>query len=722
MRCLHCRRDGIPISAQICPNPDCGVYLPSLLRDVLPPETLLRGGSYRIDYALGRGGFGITYRAIDIGLEMLVAIKEFYPQEHAIRNGMTGGLSVATPQKAAYQRGLERFKREGRILARLNHPNVVRVFTLFEERDTAYLVMELITGNTLRDELDSQPEKRLSPARIEAVMNQLVDALATIHTAGIYHLDIKPDNVLLMPDGKVVLVDFGAAKQSFNTQSTRQFTGSYGAPEVIAGGDIGVGSDIFELGMMLHEMVTGELPPSALSRLIKDSWKPKDLGEPLQKLVTDALQIELEQRPNNIRIWWESRIAVNKTIIVSATGGGNYTTIGEAIKNAQPDSCILVRPGLYQESLIIDKQLEIIGDGLVADIVIESTDSSCIIMQTDDAVVSGLTLRGRGAVKGNKFYTVDIPQGKLVLEDCDITSDSLACIAIHGTTANPVIRRCQIHDGEGSGVYFHENGQGTVEDCDIFANAASGVGITSGGNPIIRRCQIHDGKKAGVVVKENGQGTVEDCDIFANANVGVVITSGGNPIIRRCQIHDGKKAGVAVQENGQGTVEDCDIFANTNAGIGITKGGNPIIRRCQIHDGKSAGVAVQENGQGTLEDCDIFANDNVGIGITKGGNPIIRRCQIHDGKSAGVYVYENGQGTIEDCDIFANANGGVAILKQGSNPIIRRCQINRNAFQAVRVSENGAGRVENCNLTGNTAGAWNIQPDCSVYRSGNIED
>src|SRR4028118_1750129 len=103
---------------------------------------------------------------------------------------------------------------------------------------------------------------------------------------------------------------------------------------------------------------------------------------------------------------------VNKPIIVSATGEGDYTTIGEAIKNAQPDSCILVRPGLYQEGLIIDKQLEIIGDGLVADIVIESTDSNCIIMQADYAVVRGLTLRGSGAVKDKEFFAVDIPQGK----------------------------------------------------------------------------------------------------------------------------------------------------------------------------------------------------------------------------------------------------------------------------------------------------------------------
>ncbi|MUG98479.1 hypothetical protein F7734_41765 [Scytonema sp. UIC 10036] len=135
MRCLNCRLDGIVQSTQICPK--CGVYLPSLLRDVLTPGTRLRGGDYSIDYALGRGGFGITYRASHTSLEKLVAIKEFYPQEQAHREGTTGHLTVPTSQEESYQRGLQRFEREGRILAKLNHPNIVQVVDLFQERDTS---------------------------------------------------------------------------------------------------------------------------------------------------------------------------------------------------------------------------------------------------------------------------------------------------------------------------------------------------------------------------------------------------------------------------------------------------------------------------------------------------------------------------------------------------------------------------------------------------------
>jgi formylglycine-generating enzyme required for sulfatase activity/predicted Ser/Thr protein kinase len=309
MRCLNCYKDGIALKAEVCPN--CGVHLPSLLRDVLPNSTQLKWGTYEIEYALGRGGFGITYRAHHTLLEQLLAIKEFYPQELAIRNGKTGSLSVPRTQEEAYLRGKERFLREGRILAKLSHPNIVGVRDLFEERGTAYLVMELIAGKTLRQELDAQRDKKLPAKRVEEIIGQLVGALQAVHDAGVYHLDIKPENILLTPDSRAVLVDFGAAKQESSGRSTksstRSFSEAYAAPELIGGQPVGAESDIFELGMVLCEMLTGTRPEPALSRvLMGDNWKAAGVAEPWQSLVAAALVLQKEKRPSSVRKWWES--------------------------------------------------------------------------------------------------------------------------------------------------------------------------------------------------------------------------------------------------------------------------------------------------------------------------------------------------------------------------------------------------------------------------------
>ncbi|WP_017717697.1 WD40 repeat domain-containing serine/threonine protein kinase [Kamptonema formosum] len=311
MRCLKCHLDGIPLNAEICPN--CQVHLPSLLRDVLPPSTRLDSGAYEIDYALGRGGFGMTYRARHTRLQNVVAIKEYYPFAWAVRNHNTWELNVPRADEDAYQRGKERFLREGQILARLNHPNVVSVRDLFEERNTAYLVMELISGSTLRQELDAQPANKLPARRIAEIMGQLVPALEAVHKAGLCHLDIKPQNIMLTPEGRVVLVDFGAAKQisspSRKSSTTRIFTEEYAAPEIRLRKPVGPESDIFELGMTLHEMLVGELPDPGVSRMfLEDTWTPAGFEEPWRSLLSAALRVKKEERPTSVREWWESAI------------------------------------------------------------------------------------------------------------------------------------------------------------------------------------------------------------------------------------------------------------------------------------------------------------------------------------------------------------------------------------------------------------------------------
>lgn len=282
-----------------------------MLHDVLSPGTLLKGGDYRIDYALGRGGFGVTYRALHTLLERVVAIKEYYPQEYAVRDTETGCLITAKDKQDAYQRGLQRFIREGRILSPLRNPHVVQVQDLFEERDTAYLVMELIKGSTLAQEITSLsgifPE-----ARVEELIGQLVEALSVIHTAGVYHLDLKPDNVMIVSGDRVVLIDFGAARQEYTTPDTRSFTMEYVAPEVVTGEDVGPESDLFSLGMMLHELLVGERPPPALARLTAegDVWQP-ELAQPWKNLLQEALHLDKESRPSSVRDWWSHQVSTS---------------------------------------------------------------------------------------------------------------------------------------------------------------------------------------------------------------------------------------------------------------------------------------------------------------------------------------------------------------------------------------------------------------------------
>ena len=359
------------------------------------------------------------------------------------------------------------------------------------------------------------------------------------------------------------------------------------------------------------------------------------------------------------------------TRTVDAMGRRDYISLVDAINDSNPGDRLLVRPGFYPGRLALDKPLEIIGDGDSGDIVVQASGSNVIISTANMVIVRNLTIRQVG---GGDWYAIDISQGRLVLEQCDISSQSLACVAVHNA-ADPVVRRNRIHDGKQGGIYVYENGRGTFEDNDVFGNTYSGVSVTRGADPIVRRNRIHDGKSAGIYVYDNGRGTFEDNDVFGNSLAGVFVREGADPVVRRNRIHDGKQPGIHVHDNGRGTFEDNDVFGNGLAGVSVREGADPVVRRNRIHDGKASGIHVYENGRGTFEDNDVFGNSLAGVTVREGAEPVVRRNRIHDGKSVGIHVHDNGRGTFEDND-----------------------------------------------LRGNQGGSWNIADGCTVRRARNQED
>jgi parallel beta-helix repeat protein len=293
------------------------------------------------------------------------------------------------------------------------------------------------------------------------------------------------------------------------------------------------------------------------------------------------------------------------THVVDAYQRGDFATVGAAIEAAKPGDRILVRPGLYEEALIIGKPLEILGDGPVSEIEIRARGANTLLFRAGIGRVANLTLRQAGGE--GRWYSVNITQGRLDLEGCDISSQSLSCVGIHDG-ADPRLRRNQIHDGKSGGVLVYDDGRGTLEDNDISGNAFAGVEIRTGGDPTLRRNQIHDTKTAGVLVNDDGRGTLEDNDISGNITAGVAIGTGGDPTLRRNQIHDNKQSGVLVYDNGRGTLENNDISGNGYRGVEIRTGGDPSLRRNKVNRNKYEAVQIYQGGLGTLEDNDLTGN------------------------------------------------------------------------------------------------------------------
>ena len=272
----------------------------------------VRIGEYEIVRELGFGGFGITYLARDRVLERLVAVKEYFPVEWGTRR-TDGTMGPRTTSAAGdYAWGLERFVDEARVLARLDHPVIVRVHRVVEAAGTAYMIMEYVEGRSLAEEL--QVSGALPEARVRGLLSGLAEGLAAVHEAGLLHRDIKPANVMLRSrDGSPVLIDFGAAREQMGRQSravTAVLTPGYAPVEQYsAKGRQGPWTDVYALGALAYAALSGRVPDDATERMLEDRLVPLDTASAtpvsagLARAVEAALVVDMRRRPQDTGEW-----------------------------------------------------------------------------------------------------------------------------------------------------------------------------------------------------------------------------------------------------------------------------------------------------------------------------------------------------------------------------------------------------------------------------------
>ncbi len=234
-------------------------------------NAFLQGGRYKILSTLGQGGFGITYLALQSGLERKVAIKEFFMKDLCNRDEATSHVSVgSTGSVDMVDRFKAKFLKEARNIARLNHPNIVRIIDVFEENATAYYVMEYAEGGSLADKLKVQGY--IPEAESVRYILQIAEALAYIHQQRMNHLDVKPANIMLSEADDAILIDFGMSKQYDATTGNQTSTTPVGISDGYAPmeqyrpggvGEFSPETDVYSLGATFFKLLTGVTPPCA---------------------------------------------------------------------------------------------------------------------------------------------------------------------------------------------------------------------------------------------------------------------------------------------------------------------------------------------------------------------------------------------------------------------------------------------------------------------------
>ena len=283
----------MPDEATVCPS--CGYNASAQTGKfpmALPPGTVLNG-RYILGKVLGQGGFGITYIAQDHKTGSLVAVKEYFPDTMAAR---TDGHSVSAytgQREENFLYGKECFLNEAKTLAEfIGNPNIVRVHSYFEENNTAYFVMDYVQGTSFQDYL--KQHGRLSWPETKRILEPVIGALASVHSKGVIHRDVTPDNIYITNDGTVKLLDFGAARYSLGDKSRSLdvvLKHGYAPREQYSRhGRQGPYTDVYALGATFYYALTGRLPPDSIDRQDEDEFiLPSSLGVKLPAKAEDAL-------------------------------------------------------------------------------------------------------------------------------------------------------------------------------------------------------------------------------------------------------------------------------------------------------------------------------------------------------------------------------------------------------------------------------------------------
>ena len=281
------------------PCPSCGAAREPETARNLPVGSILHHGQFAVGRVLGEGGFGITYKGAHRKLRRPVAIKELFP---AVMGAMRAGTRVAVPNanRENFRRAQDNALEEARVIAGFRSPHIVDVHDMFRENGTAYIVMEYLDGPTLETRL--QEAGTLSAHEARHLALNLCEALEEVHGHNLLHRDIKPANVVWLPDGRTVLIDFGAARlfaAGRTVQHTRILTVEYAAPEQYSShARFGPYTDLFCLGATLYHAVTGTPPPGAMDRLQgRDIAFPADLETSLHAVLQRALALPIAERP-----------------------------------------------------------------------------------------------------------------------------------------------------------------------------------------------------------------------------------------------------------------------------------------------------------------------------------------------------------------------------------------------------------------------------------------
>nr|WSX47980.1 right-handed parallel beta-helix repeat-containing protein [Streptomyces sp. NBC_00974] len=373
--------------------------------------------------------------------------------------------------------------------------------------------------------------------------------------------------------------------------------------------------------------------------------------------------------------------------VCAQSRSGSYRTIGEALRVARSGAVISVRPGLYEENLVIDKMVTITAEDARGSVKVAPRSGAVVQVVAEAVQLTGLVLQGHD----DELPTVDVPRGQAALQDCEVVGSSWTALLTRqqGTLA---MRGCRVVNPAGAGIVETSTGASVIEDCVIEHLGTSAVVIGERANPTIRNCVLRDARGNGVCANGEGRGSIEDCEISSTDKPAVALEENSATRVLRTTVRD-CVLGVYISSASRVLLEDCTVTNTAGHGIALAGGTDPVLRRCRTSRTKGDGIHVTGRSRGAFEECEASGAEGAGVRVDESSSPSFSRVSVRDCGPAGVWLSGDSAPDFDRLEVRDGVGAGV-LVTDGANPMLRRLTVLDVRGHGVEVTRNGRGRLE----------------------------
>ncbi len=679
-----------------------------------PPPLL---GRFEIVKELARGSQGVTYLARDTDSGEAVAISEYRPAGPTAER--SAGAAAGAQADADGEAGLALFRLVGEVLAAIRHPNVLRVRDVREEGGRVYLIADHLEGRTL-ETLLARDGRPFSEPALTTLLTGLLEGIEEIHTSGLLHRDIKPDNIIVRTDGTPVLVDFGAAAPGdfpADAAATSLLTPGYAAPEqFLAGEKEGPWTDIHGLGAVAFRIVTGTAPPDARARLANDRV-PTALRDARGRLsaallagIERALRLRPEERPQSAAEW-RADLASLAVSHAEPLPAGSFASLADAatpplarddgddecaptvkIERARPAATLgvgntppLVAPGSEQRGrrrvapwllLIAVVALPALGwwgwqyylANIKSEWVVDSWGKGDVrtIGEALARAKPGATITVR---PGTYVESLAMTRPHHLVGDGDpadivvVASQRQACLVVSADQGSVARLTLQGTSSRDDGLPCLDIAAGTLaaEALVIGNEGGPAVRIHGTATPVVRGSRITAKAASGIVIEGEAGGLVAENEVTGTGRSGMTVRDRARPRLAGNRLGTSGQAGILVSGDAAPELDGNVIAGSLLSGIEVRGRADPTVIGNRVEASGAAGIFVYEDGRGRFESNIVTGSRLSGFVVGAGGDPLVSGNRVEDNGEHGVLVVDDGKGRFTQNVIRANKGHGFAL-------------------------------------------------------------